>query len=148
MKTTPVRFLLVEDDDDHAKLIQIALRENHIINDVDRVVDGEQAIDHLKRTGRFANARRPDLVLLDLHLPKVDGHEVLSFIKQDENLRTIPVVILTSSDAESDRNRAYLESANSFLSKPMDFGKFHTMIRDLDLYWSVWNQPPPEKRHA
>ncbi|HOW72536.1 MAG TPA: response regulator [Phycisphaerae bacterium] len=143
MTPRPTRFLLIEDDDDHAELIHMALAENHVVNRLDRLSDGAAAVDYLLNGVKKGREPRPDIILLDLKLPKVDGHEVLVQIKQDPSLKTIPVVVLTTSQAEADRLKAYANHANSYLSKPMDFDKFHQMIKDLDLYWSVWNQPPP-----
>lgn len=144
MTPRPLRFLLIEDDDDHAELIRMSLTENQVVNKLDRVADGAAAIEYLTRGVKAGEHPRPDVILLDLKLPKVDGHDVLLKIKQDEALRTIPVVVLTTSQAEADRVRAYANHANSYLSKPVDFEKFHQMIKDLKMYWSVWNQPPPE----
>lgn len=143
MNPRPLRFLLIEDDDDHAELIRMSLTENHVVNKLDRVADGAAAIEYLTDGLKTGKHPRPDVILLDLKLPKVDGHDVLQKIKQDESLRTIPVVVLTTSQAEADRVKAYANHANSYLSKPVDFEKFHQMIKDLNMYWSVWNQPPP-----
>ncbi|MCG8404661.1 MAG: response regulator [Phycisphaerales bacterium] len=140
MNNRLVRFLLVEDDDDHAELIQMALAENRITNKVERVKDGAEAMDYLRQTGAFAGKPRPDIVLLDLKLPKVDGHEVLQQLKTDESLRTIPVVVMTTSQAEADKVKAYYNHANSYLTKPVDFGRFQKMVKDLKLYWGLWNQ--------
>ncbi len=137
-----VRFLLVEDDDDHAELVQMALAENRGANIVDRVSGGEEALAYLRQVGAFTGKPRPDIVLLDLKLPKVDGHEVLEQIKTDESLRSIPVVVLTTSQAEADKAKAYYNHANSYLVKPVDFEKFQQMAKDLNLYWGVWNQVP------
>jgi CheY-like chemotaxis protein len=137
----PVHFLLVEDDDDHAELVMMGLlAENGTVKTADRVRDGEEAISYLKRQGRYANRPRPNIVLLDLKLPKVDGYEVLAAIKNDSDLRSIPVVVLTTSQAPEDKARAYRGHANSYLAKPMDFGEFTRMIKDLSQYWTVWNQ--------
>ena len=144
MTPRPLRFLLIEDDDDHAELIRMALTENHVVNKLDRVADGAAAIEYLTDGVKSGTHPRPDVILLDLKLPKVDGHDVLLRVKQDPVLRTIPVVILTTSQAEVDRVKAYANHANSYLSKPVDFEKFHQMIKDLKMYWSVWNQPPPD----
>jgi CheY-like chemotaxis protein len=113
------------------------------MNVVDRVCDGAEALDYL----RSPKKPRPDVVLLDLNLPKVDGHEVLARIKESPDLCTIPIVVLTTSDAEIDRLRAYREHVNSYLVKPIDFERFRQMVRELSLYWGVWNQPPQGESH-
>ncbi|HVP11725.1 MAG TPA: response regulator [Phycisphaerae bacterium] len=137
-----VHFLLVEDDDDHAELVEMALTaENGASKSVDRVSNGEEALAYLKREGKYANRPRPNLVLLDLKLPRVDGHEVLVTMKSDPELRSIPVVVLTTSQAPEDKAKAYANYANSYLAKPMDFGEFSRMVKDLSHYWTVWNQP-------
>ena len=138
-----MNFLLIEDDDDHALIITRNLEENRISNGVVRLADGEQALNYLFRRSPFENANRPDIILLDLKLPKVDGLEVLRQIKEDAQLSLIPVVVLTTSDAESDRTRAYGFHVNSYLVKPVDFEKFKRMVVDLSLYWGVWNKPAP-----
>ncbi len=142
MKTKLIRFLLVEDDDDHAELVQMALAENRVTNVVDRVSDGEEALAYLRQEGAFTGKPRPDIVLLDLKLPKVDGHEVLERVKTDESLRTIPIVVLTTSLAEADKAKAYYSHTNSYLVKPLDFEKFQQLVKDLNLYWGLWNQKP------
>ncbi len=138
----PIHFLLVEDDESHANLIKLALEENNVSNTLDHVWDGAEAMDYLRRQGKHANAPRPHIILLDLKLPKVDGHEVLTQLKADDSLRMIPVVVLTTSGNEIDRAKAYYNHANSYLIKPIDFSKFQVMVKELELYWSVWNQPP------
>ncbi len=142
MPITPTHFLLVEDDDGHAELINLAMEENRISNTIDRVADGEQALAYLRREGEYFDSPRPDVILLDLRVPKLDGHEVLAAIKEDDALRTIPVVVMSTSAAEADKARAYSNNANSYLVKPFDFDKFHQMINDLNFYWSVWNEAP------
>ncbi|HEX9625355.1 MAG TPA: response regulator [Acidiferrobacterales bacterium] len=142
----PLRILLVEDNDAHTKLILRAFREDRLANPVHCVRDGEEALDYLYRRGAFsdpASSPRPDLVLLDLKLLKIDGTEVLKTIKQDPGLRAIPVVILTSSAADDDLRGCYEYQANSYLTKPVDFEKFHKMVQELDMYWTVFNRPPP-----
>jgi CheY-like chemotaxis protein len=139
---TLAHFLLVEDDKDHADLILLSLSDHNVTNTIDHVRDGVEALQYLRREGEFAAARRPDVILLDLKLPRLDGHEVLEQIKSDDSLRSIPVVVLTTSANEKDRERAYALNANSYLTKPIEFSQFQRMIRDLRLYWSVWNQPP------
>jgi len=135
-----LRFLLVEDDEDHAEIVLHSLAEHRVSNAVDHVLDGEAALQYLRREGQYADSPRPDVILLDLKLPKLDGHEVLEQIKADHDLRSIPVVVLTTSDAESDRTRAYENFANSYLVKPLNFDQFNKMVEDLGLYWGVWNR--------
>ncbi len=138
-----VNFLLVEDDDDHAHLVSRNLRKSRVVNQIVRVADGADALAFLRREGEYADAARPDVVLLDLKLPKVDGHEVLTAIKSDAELQDIPVVVLTTSDAETDRAKAYHLHANSYLVKPLDFEQFRKMVQELSFYWGVWNRPSP-----
>ena len=139
MSLKSLHFLLVEDDDAHAELVGMALQENGVKTTVDRVRDGEEALAYLRREGDYAEAARPDVILLDLKVPKMDGLEVLASIKEDPTLRRIPVLVMTTSDAEADRARAYYNHANSYLVKPADFEKFHAMIRDMKYYWAAWN---------
>ena len=134
-----VRFLLVEDDEDHAFLVEHFLLQGDPANQVTRVSDGQEALAYLRQQGRYEGAMRPDVVLLDLKLPKVDGHEVLLQIKEDPKLSRIPVVVLTTSGAESDQHRAYRAHANSYLVKPIDSQKFRAMIEMLSRYWRDWN---------
>jgi len=137
--------LLVEDDDAHAVLIARVLEENKVRNKVYRVSDGEEALDYLFHHGDYAtkeDSPLPDLVLLDLRLPKLDGHEVLSAIKQSEELKSIPVVVLTTSGNEKDVSQAYHNYANSYLVKPVGFGEFSDVIRGLCSYWLILNRRP------
>lgn len=138
----PSHALLVEDDPAQAELILLSMEDDRVTNTVDHVGDGAEAMAYLRQEGDYAQAKRPDVVFLDLNLPKLSGHEVLKQVKSDPALSQIPVVILTSSASESDRAKAYAHHANSFLVKPVDFAKFQQMCRDLRLYWAVWNQPP------
>lgn len=145
MSGKPVTLLLVEDDVSHAELILLSLREHRIPSEVVHIKDGEAAIDYLFRKGRYANpisSPRPDVVVLDLRLPKIDGLTVLKEIKGDEKLRDIPVVILTTSQAEKDLSMAYENNANSYLVKPVDFGKFMELMDLLGFYWLAWNRHP------
>lgn len=140
-----VRVLFVEDDQDHAELVRGCFEEHHRGNELIHLPDGEAAMDYLQHRGRFADANqspRPHLVLLDLRLPKIDGLEVLKQIKSDAALKSIPVVILTTSDADKDMRQAYRQNVNSYLVKPICYEKFCAMIRDLDSYWMMWNQQP------
>lgn len=135
-----MRFLLVEDNNAHAKLVMLQLSDPNGDVIVDRVSDGSEALDYLWGRGRFANRQLPDLILLDLKLPRVDGHEVLRQLKSDEHLRPIPVVVLTTSTADLDKAKAYSNYANSYVTKPLDFDQFQEMMRSLKQYWSSWNQ--------
>ena len=137
-----MHFLLIEDDPAHAELIQLAFRDNKVANTLDHVDNGISAMAFLRRETGYQNVDRPDVILLDLNLPGYSGHEILQMIKQDPQLATIPVVILTTSANERDLIRAYNLNANSYLIKPVDFSQFQQMMIDLKLYWSIWNQPP------
>ncbi|MFH1117909.1 MAG: response regulator [Pseudomonadota bacterium] len=141
----PAQILLVEDNADHAKIVKRSLKNHRISNVVCHVQDGETALDYLFRRGRFADPKsspRPDVILLDLRLPKIDGLGVLKQIKESPHLLRIPVVILTTSHAEQDRAKAYDYHANSYLVKPLDFEKFSALMNDLGFYWLVWNAGP------
>ncbi len=138
----PRRILLVEDNPDHAEMVVRSFQEHGKSDSITHVGDGEEALDYLFRRGRFqdpATSPRPDLVLLDLRLPKVDGLEVLEAVKAAEGLRRVPVIVLTSSDSERDLLRAYDRYANSYLVKPVDFGKFLRLMDEIGLYWIGWN---------
>ena len=134
-----VRFLMIDDDEDHAKLVSRSLEKEHIANPLIWFPDGIQGLRYLRREGEYANAPLPDVILLDLKLPMMDGHEVLTAIKADDHLKGIPVVILTTSKAETDLCYAYQLNANSYLVKPIDMISFRQMVHDLSLYWGVWN---------
>jgi CheY-like chemotaxis protein len=131
----PISFLLVDDDADDRFLTQEALRESRLVNEVFEAVDGEDAMAFLRREGEHADARRPDIVLLDLNMPRKDGRETLAEIKADLDLRSIPVVILTTSKAEADVFRSYDLGANSFITKPVGFDSFGAIMQDLARYW-------------
>jgi CheY-like chemotaxis protein len=146
MNDRRARLLLVEDDDAHAELVQLALEDTRASTAVTRLSDGAAALAYLRREPPHENRPRPDLVLLDLKLPKIDGLEVLQKIKADERLRHIPVVILTTSHAEVDRAAAYAHHANSYLVKPADCDSFHRMMLSAWDYWSKWNTPPATHR--
>ncbi len=139
-------LLLVEDNDQDEKLILRVLRKVNLANQVDVVRDGQQALDYLSRSGEFANRdgmELPAVVLLDLSLPRVNGLEVLRRLRADERTRLLPIVILTSSDDERDRLSSYLDGANSFVRKPLDFGEFAETVARLGVYWVALNQAPP-----
>ncbi len=137
-----MNILLVEDDDDHAEILLRTIKRNRVANLIHRVADGEAALAYLRREGEYADRPRPDIILLDLKLPKLNGHELLKIIKADTELQAIPVVVLTTSDAETDREKAYAEHANSYIVKPVNFTRFRQMVHDLSLYWGVWSPPP------
>jgi two-component system response regulator len=128
----PIEVLLVEDDPGDELMTREAFEENKVRNNLHVARDGEEALDFLNRRGEFADRPRPDLVLLDLNLPKFDGLQVLAEIKADENLRTIPVVVLTTSAAEEDIVRSYQLHANAYVTKPVDFARFIQVVRQID----------------
>jgi CheY-like chemotaxis protein len=131
----PIEILLVEDNPAEVRLTVEGLKEARIANNLSFVSDGQSAIEYLQHKGRYQGAPRPDLILLDLNLPGIDGREVLKFIKSDPGLKVIPVVIITSSEAESDIIKSYEEHANCFISKPIDFNGFTTVIRSIEHFW-------------
>jgi len=142
-------ILLVEDNPDDEALTRRALVKNNIQNEVLVAHDGAEALDHLFGTGAQAgHAISPEVVLLDLKLPKVDGLEVLRRIRADERTRLLPVVILTSSREERDLVTGYGLGANSYIRKPVDFAQFVEAVRQLGLYWLVLNEPPPPRQPA
>lgn len=142
MSGESLNILLVEDNEDHAELIQRNFRDNQVANKIYWVKDGEEALDYLFQRGAYADRVCPHLILLDLRLPKVDGIEVLKTIKTDEKLKSIPVVVLTSSESEKDIRKVYEYYANSYLVKPIDFQQFTKLMRDLGFYWLGWNKNP------
>jgi DNA-binding response OmpR family regulator len=141
---TPQRIiLLVEDDPDHELLTIRALRKSNIANDIQVAHDGEEAIEMLFSDGPKSLPLPPQVILLDLKLPKVDGLEVLRRIRESERTRMLPVVILTSSDEESDIVRSYKLGVNSYIRKPVNFGEFAEATQQLGMYWLVLNECPP-----
>ncbi len=142
----PVRILLVEDNADHEVLALRALRKNGIVEGVVVARDGVEALDFLFGTGVYADrdaSELPQVVLLDLQLPKIDGLEVLRRLRADPRTALLPVVLLTSSDEERDLVDGYSLHANSYIRKPVDFSEFMEAMRQLGLYWLVLNEPPP-----
>ena len=142
----PLHILLVEDNDTYADLVIRGMRDQQVANKIHHVTDGEQALNYLFGRGAYADPvqnPRPNLVLLDLRLPRVDGLVVLKTIKTTPALLRIPVVILTSSDAESDIVKSYDYHANSYVVKPLDYKLFTKLMKDLGSYWLGWNAKPP-----
>lgn len=133
--TRPIEILLVEDDDDDVFLTRRALEQESVHNSVHRVEDGVEALEFLRFEGRFKDVPRPDLILLDLNMPRKDGREVLKEIKGDPDLRLIPVVVLTTSDSEADIAGSYECQANSFITKPVDLSEFRTVVKSIKEYW-------------
>jgi CheY-like chemotaxis protein len=140
---TPIEVLLVEDDPGDVLMTQEAFEDHKVRNRLTVVSDGAEALSYLRREDQFADAPRPDLILLDLNLPKRDGREVLEEIKKDEDLGRIPVVVLTTSAADEDILRSYQLHANAYVTKPVDFDQFIAVIRQIDEFFvSVVKLPP------
>jgi CheY-like chemotaxis protein len=131
----PIEILLVEDNVGDVRLTQEALKDAKVANTMHVVEDGVAALDFLYQRGAYAEVPRPDLILLDLNLPKKNGREVLEQIKQDEHLKSIPVVILTTSQAEADIADAYSLHANCYITKPVEFGQFIRVVRAIEEFW-------------
>jgi len=142
-EVTPIEVLLVEDDPGDVLMTREAFAHYKVTNRLNVVSDGEEALAYLRRQGRFGDAVRPDLVLLDLNLPRRDGREVLAEIKNDKDLHQIPVVVLTTSSAEEDILRSYQLHANAYVTKPVDFDRFISIVRRIDDFFvSVVKLPP------
>ena len=141
--TSAIRILLVEDNPADAELATEALAESKLINELDHVEDGVEAMKYLRGEGAYAGRALPDLVLLDLNLPRMDGREVLAAIKSDEELRRIPVVILTTSESEEDILRSYDLHANCYITKPIDLNQFVRVVRAVEDFWITIVRLPP-----
>ncbi len=139
----PIDILLVEDNPGDVRLAQEALKDSKVRNNLFVVRDGVEAMAYLRREGKYADALRPDLVLLDLNLPRKDGREVLAEIKGDEGLRQIPTVILTVSKDEADVLKTYDLHANCFITKPIDLGEFIKVVRSIEDFWLTIVRLPP-----
>jgi CheY-like chemotaxis protein len=131
----PIEILLVEDNPGDVRLTQEALRGGKVVNHLHVAEDGEKALEFLRREGPYANVPTPDLILLDLNLPKKDGREVLAEIKHDPDLRKIPVVVLTTSKAEEDICRSYRLSCNCYVTKPVDLERFMEVVKSIEDFW-------------
>ena len=141
----PARILLVEDNAAHAEMVLRSFEDHRVANKIVHLSDGESALDYLFHRGAFADPEAnptPHVVLLDLRLPRMDGLEVLQEIRQSERLHTLPVVILTTSEAERDVAQAYEHHTNSYVIKPLDFEGFTALMEDLGFYWLGWNYYP------
>lgn len=134
-RSGPIELLLVEDSEPDVRLTREALKEAKMWNNLWVVEDGVEAIEFLRRSGRYADSPRPDLILLDLNLPRKDGRQVLLEIKADPSLRRIPVVVLTTSRDEADVLRAYDLHANCYITKPVDFNRFMEVVRSIEDFW-------------
>ena len=139
-----VEILLVEDNPGDVRLTQECFKESKISNNLSVVMDGQEAIDFLQKKGKFADAPRPDLILLDLNLPKKDGREVLAEIKADPDIRSIPVVVLTISKAEQDILKTYDLHANCFITKPIDLNQFAIIVKAIEDFWLTIVRLPRE----
>ena len=140
----PIEILLVEDNPADVRLTRETLKEEKLHNNLHIVSDGVEALAFLRREGRFAQAVRPDLILLDLNLPKKDGREVLKEIKSDEKLKIIPVVVLTVSKAEEDILKSYDLHANCYITKPLDLNQFSTVVKCIQDFWLTIVKLPPK----
>ena len=143
-ESKPIEILLVEDNAGDARLAREALRDAKVRNNLTWLSDGEEALAFLRREGKYSHAPRPDLILLDLNLPRKDGREVLTEIKADDNFRRIPVVILTTSQAEEDILKAYHLNANCYIPKPVDLERFLTVVKTIEDFWLTIVKLPPE----
>ncbi|MCB5423786.1 response regulator [Altererythrobacter sp. CC-YST694] len=140
----PIEILLVEDNPADIRLTQEGLKEAKVANILHAVTNGRDALDFLHQNGAYAASPRPDLILLDLNLPGISGHQVLAEIKRDPNLLTIPVVVLTSSESEGDIVKSYEEHANCFIAKPVDFSSFLDIVSRIENFWfSIVRLPQP-----
>ena len=140
----PIEILLVEDNPADVRLMQEGLKDAKLYNSISVVYDGVEALAFLRKEGSYASTPRPDLILLDLNLPRKDGREVLQEIKSDKQLRQIPVVILTCSEAEQDIVKAYDSHANCYITKPADFDQFVKVVRSIEDFWFTIVRLPTE----
>jgi chemotaxis family two-component system response regulator Rcp1 len=143
----PIEILLVEDNPGDVRLTQEALKGGKVTNHLHVVADGVEAMQFLRREARFADAPRPDLILLDLNLPKMDGRDVLSQLNEDPRLRKIPVVVLTTSKDEEDVCRAYKLNCNCYVTKPVDLDQFIQAIESIESFWLTVVTLPPHPRN-
>jgi two-component system, chemotaxis family, response regulator Rcp1 len=146
-ETRPVNILLVEDNPGDVRLTEEALKEGKIWVNLKVASDGMDALQYLRKEKKYANAPRPDIILLDLNLPRMDGRELLALIKADLSLKSIPVVVLTTSKAEEDILRSYELHANCYITKPVDLEQFIQVIRSMEDFWFTIVKLPPNSKH-
>jgi CheY-like chemotaxis protein len=132
---SPVRILVVDDDPGDVLMIEEALQDSDVEKVIDVVNDGQEAMEFLRREGRHAEAERPDVILLDLNMPRMDGRQVLGAVKQDEDLRTIPIVVLTTSNADTDIVGSYTLQANAYVTKPINLDDFNDVVHRIDEFF-------------
>jgi two-component system, chemotaxis family, response regulator Rcp1 len=147
VENRPVEILLVEDNPGDERLTREALKEGKVYSNLHWVKDGVEAMEFLRRQGKYSGVPRPDIILLDLNLPKKDGREVLQDIKNDAELKRIPVVVLTTSKAEEDVLRTYNLHANCYVTKPVDLEKFMVVVKSIDVFWLTVVTLPPNGHH-
>ena len=143
----PIEILLVEDNPGDVRLTREALKEGKVYSNLHTVKDGVEAMEFLRKKGKYKDVPRPDIILLDLNLPKKDGREVLEEIKTDDDLKRIPVVVLTTSKAEEDVLRTYNLHANCYVTKPVDLEKFMVVVKTIDVFWLTVVTLPPNGKH-
>jgi len=147
-KLRPVEILLIEDNPGDVRLTKEALKEGKIINNLHVAEDGIEALAYLKKQGKFKNEPIPDLILLDLNLPRKDGRELLAEIKEDQSFKHIPVVVLTTSKAEEDIIKSYESHANCYITKPVDMNQFIKIVKSIEYFWFSIVKLPPNKNFA
>jgi two-component system, chemotaxis family, response regulator Rcp1 len=140
-----INILLVEDNPGDVRLTQEVLKEGKIRNTLNVVMDGEEALQYLHKEGKYSNIELPDIILLDLNLPKIDGREVLEQIKKDPKLKRIPVIVLTTSDAQNDIMKVYDNHGNCYITKPVDFDQFINVVKSIEDFWLSIVKLPPAK---
>ncbi|MEA3307815.1 MAG: response regulator [Elusimicrobiota bacterium] len=141
----PVKILLVEDNQDDVFLTIEAFKKVKVKNSIATVGDGVEALDYLRHKGEYSNVKRPDIILLDLNLPRKDGFEVLKEVKEDPELKAIPIIVLTASKADEDAVKSYAHYANCFISKPVRMEEFNKIIREIEEFWFLIVKLPREK---
>lgn len=141
-KLNPLKLLLIEDNPADVDITKEGLEESKIILELDVVTDGVEALNYLQKKGKYNEVETPDIILLDLNMPKMDGRELLNIIKNDDNLKSIPVIILTTSEAQKDIEISYNLHANAYLTKPVDFDEFTKMIKSFESFWLTFVKLP------